>query len=1139
MKTIPPSCPEPESGQRYWRSLDQLAEAPEFRQWVEREFPAGASELVDPVSRRHFVKLMSASFALGGLGILGAGCRRPEEKILPFGKAAEGYIHGVPQFFATAMPTRGSAIPLLVKSSDGRPTKIEGNPEHPDSNGATDTFAQASILGLYDPDRAKNFVQKGITISREMALDALGNFGKGFVNTRGARLAFLMEQSSSPSRRRLALTMQLKFPEAKWAVYEPLDLHANRRVTGSIPHFKLDQAKVILSLDCDFIGTESDSHCLIRGFARGRRVEKPTDSMNRLYAVEGLMTLTGMNADHRLRVATSHVVAVAAAIAAKIAPQNTQITALVAQTILPSNVKPEWIAECAKDLQANAGASLVLAGHRQPLAVHVIANLLNAALGNVGKTVQYAAVPETTTNSDIAGLVALLNAGQIDTLVILGGNPAYNAPAELKWAQAQSKAKDVVRLGAYEDETFGASAQTTATQTFLQLPQAHYLESWGDAVTRDGTTVPIQPLIAPLFDGLNELEVLARLGDMEINKPHEIVRETFRAAAGTGVFEENWKKFLHDGFLAGAKPGAADRPLSAGEVTQAFASISTPALSKDNLEIVFHRDSRLDDGRWSNNGWLQEFPDPVTKATWDCLILISRKTAAELGVDSTTTNRTTSDLVRLTVTVGGETKSIVGPVWITPGMADNSLGLALGYGRKRSKTGGTGRIGQGVGLYNAYEIRSSSTMNFATGAKLERLGERYNLAVTQEHGSMEGRPIIREANKAQYEKQPAFAKNFDLEAHMEFIPKDEKGRPKGIYEHPYHAYETRKSMNGVSLEGLHMKSDIHQWGMSVDLNQCVGCGACVLACQSENNVPIVGKDQVSRNREMHWLRIDRYFSGAGDKLDAMVDDPQAVHQPMMCQHCENAPCESVCPVNATVHDEEGLNVMAYNRCVGTRYCSNNCAYKVRRFNFLDFNRRSLDQLKGPFYSSPLVGSTEGEWTMKRWWKNPDGAIRPQDEWDILKLVKNPDVTVRMRGVMEKCTLCVQRIEQGKIAQKVKAGQSGDVRVADGAIKTACQQACPAEAIVFGNQLDPNSRVSLLQKSDRNYEVLGFLETRPRVTYLARIRNPNPKMPDYYEIPLNTGEYVKKQTANPYEPHQAHGEGGGEAGGHGAEKKGAH
>ncbi len=1131
MKTIPPPCPEPASGQKYWRSLDQLAEAPEFRQWVEREFPAGASELTDPVTRRNFVKLMSASFALGGLGIMGAGCRRPEEKIMPFGKAVEGYTHGVPQYFATAMPTRGGAVPLVVKSSDGRPTKIEGNPDHPDSNGATDTWTQASLLSLYDPDRAKRFVQGGNTVSREIALDALANFGKGWVATQGDKTAFVMEESSSPSRRRLALTLQLKFPKAKWVVYEPLDLHANRRITGSAPHCKLDQAKVILALDCDFIGSEADAYRTIRGFSKGRRIEKAGDAMNRLYTVEGLMTLTGMNADHRLRVGTSEVVAVAAAIAAKVAPQNAQILQLAGKLPLPASVKPEWIAECAKDLVANQGTSVVLAGHRQSAAVHIIANLLNAALGNTGKTVLFSTVPETPTNSTLAELAVALRTKEIENLVILGANPVYNAPADLKWAQAQGNATNVIRLGAYEDETFAATAPAT-----LHLPLAHYLESWGDATTSDGTTVAIQPLVAPLFDGLTELEVLARLGGIDAPKAYDVVRETFRNSPAVGInFEENWKKFLHDGFAAGVKLSSTDRPLSAGEVTQTFAAVTPAALSKDNLEVVFHRDYRMDDGRWNNNGWLQEFPDPVTKVTWDGLVLISRKTAEALGVKNSTTH---ADIVKLTLNVGGEAKSITGPVWVTPGMADNSLGLALGYGRKKSKAGGTGRVGHDVGLYNAYELRSSTALHFATGVKLEKTGQSHQVAVTQEHGSMEGRPIIREANKAQYEKFPKFANNFDLESHGKaFIPEDPKtGRPKGIYEHPYEAFEKRKSMNGVNLEGKHIKSEIHQWGMAVDLNQCVGCGACVLACQAENNVPIVGKDQVFRNREMHWLRIDRYFSGAGDKFDAMVDDPQAVSQPMMCQHCENAPCESVCPVNATVHDEEGVNVMAYNRCVGTRYCSNNCAYKVRRFNFLDYNKRSLDQLKGPYYSSPMVGKTaEGEWTLKKWWTKPDEGIRPQDEWDILKLIKNPDVTVRMRGVMEKCTFCVQRIEQAKISQKVKAGLSGNVAVPDGALKPACQQVCPAEAITFGNQLDPKSKVSLLQKSDRNYEVLGFLETRPRVTYLARIRNPNPKMPDYHEVSLNLKPYVDKNG----DPYAAHAAGEAAGGAHGADKKGAH
>jgi molybdopterin-containing oxidoreductase family iron-sulfur binding subunit len=1136
MKTIPPSCPEPESGQKYWRSLDQLADAPEFQQWLEREFPAGASEFADPVSRRNFVKLMSASFVLGGLGFIGSGCRRPEEKILPFGKMPEGYVHGVPQFFATAMPTRGSAIPLLVKSHENRPTKIEGNPEHPDSNGSTDTFAQASILSLYDPDRAQHYRQGGNTISKEKALDELRSIGTSLA-AQGNRVAFVLEQSSSPSRARLMTALQFKLPQARWAVYEPVDLQANRRVTGSAPYYKLEAAKVVLSLDCDFVGSEADSTRLIRGFARGRKTEKPTDAMNRLYALEGLMTLTGVNADHRLRVPTSQVVAVAAAIAAKIAPQNAQITALASRLPLPQGVDAKWIDECASDVKANAGASVVLAGHRQPLAVHVIASLLNTALGNNGKTVFFSELPQAPANSDIPALARDLAAGQIDTLVILGGNPALTAPADLKWADAQSKARNVIRLGYYEDETFAASPEKS-----LCIPLNHFLESWGDARTSDGTLVPVQPLIAPLFDGLTEIEVLAHLGGSTATKGHDITRETFRAFAGVGNFEEAWKKFLHDGFLPGSAPKGNDAPVGGDVINTSFAATTPVALSRENLEVVFHRDHKMDDGRWSNNGWLQEFPDPITKITWDNVVLVSRKTAAEHSVKN-------GDVVEIEL-AGNKVR---GPIWIQPGQADYSLGLALGYGRKRTKSGGTGRIGHEVGLYNAYELRAAARPNFAVGAKLTKTSQTHRVACTQEHGSMEGRPIVREANKAQYEKFPKFARNFDLEAHSEHIGKDpgtapkdatgkldlERARPTGIYEHPYTGFEKRGGQDGVKVKGL-FHSDVHQWGMSIDLSSCVGCGACVLACQSENNVPIVGKDQVLRNREMHWLRIDRYYSGWKEKsFEAAVDDPQSVVQPMLCQHCENAPCESVCPVNATVHDEEGLNVMAYNRCVGTRYCSNNCPYKVRRFNFFDYNKRSLDQLKGPFYGSPLTTSKDGEWNFARWWRNPDLGTRPDDEWDLLKLVKNPDVSVRMRGVMEKCTFCVQRIEQAKIGQKVRAGASGDVQLKekDGTVpKMACQQACPAEAIVFGNLLDPNSRVSQLKRNERDYDVLGFLDTRPRLTYLARIRNPNPKMPDHHEIPLVMEEYEHKQHDDPYEPRK---HGGAEHGQAQDEKKGAH
>ena len=1066
MKTIPPVCPEPETGKRYWRSLDDLAETPEFREFVEREFPAGASELdADPVTRRHFVKIMSASFALAGFGL--AGCRKPEEKILPFGQQPENYTHGVPKFYATAMPTRSGALPLLVKSHDGRPVKVEGNPDHPDSNGATDLYAQASILNLYDPDRAKRFTQNGNEVSREAALDFLATLGQG----KGDGLCFLMGRSTSPSRARLQQEISRKLPNARWFVHEPVDLYADalalERATGKVlrPYYKMDQAKVILSLDCDFVGAEGDTHIHCRNFARGRRIKSPSDNMNRLYAVEGVMSLTGTNADHRLRVATSALQAVANAIAAAVGVQGGQ------GGQLPSNVDQKWIAECAADLAANKGACLVVAGHRQPAAVHALAHAMNAALGNVGKTVVYY---EAQANQ--GGTIEELAKTQVETLVILGGNPVYSAPIQLK-------AKQIVRLGYYEDETFAVST--------WHLPQAHYLESWGDARTSDGTLVPIQPLIAPLFGGLTEIEVLARIAGIQTSA-YEIARETFMATAGKD--EEKWKKFLHDGFL---KDSAA-KPVNA-EVKGNAQGQPAAAPSKDSLEVVFMRDYRLDDGRFSNNGWLQEMPDPITKTVWDGLVLISRKTADEFGVKN-------QDVVEIEL----NGKKVRGPIWVQPGFADYSLGLQYGFGRKRE----AGRVAQNVGMYNAYELKATNTGHFAVGAKLTKLAETYPVSCTQEHGSMEGRPIIREGTLEQFRKEPKFAKNMDLEAHMDHVPKNPKtGQPYMIYEHPYRAKEDDGEQVGVPL-GRDIKSDIHQWGMSIDLTSCVGCGACVMACQSENNVPIVGKDQVNRNREMHWLRIDRYYSGAADKAPReQIDDPQVVNQPMLCQHCENAPCESVCPVNATVHDEEGLNIMAYNRCVGTRYCSNNCPYKVRRFNFFDYNKRPLNAL----YKSPLASAHNGEYEFFRWFKNPfDSHTRPEDEWELLKLARNPDVSVRMRGVMEKCTFCVQRIEGAKIAQKVKAGMSGDVQVPEGAFTTACAQACPAEAIVFGNLLDPKSRVSELKKQDRDYTVLGFLDTRTRLTYLARIRNPNPKMPDYYEVPLNIKEYHDKQSHGPHE-----------------------
>jgi len=1080
MKTIPLMDTTPATGRQYWRGLDQLAETPEFKQWLHREFPAGASEMEDPVSRRHFVKIMSASFMLAGLGLGATGCRRPEANLMPFGKAAENFVYGTAQNFATAMPTRGGAIPLVVKSYEGRPVKVEGNPLFPGGNGSTDRFAQASILNLYDPDRATRFVHGGNTVAPEAAMDALGELARKFAANQGDGLALLAERTHSPSRRRLHEEISRKLPKAKWFLYDAIDADVHQRAATQAfgkpvkPVFRYDEATTILALDCDFIGGEEDAHNNIRRFAKGRKLEKPEDSMSRLYAVESLFTLTGVNADHRLRVPASAVAQVAAAIAAELGVN-------VGNSPTPSGVDPKWISECAKDLKANAGKSIVVAGNRQPMAVHLLAHAINAALGSVGTTLELIEAP-VSMSGNLPELAAALNGGQVETLVMLGGNPVYNAPADLNWAVTQRKAKTVLRLGYYEDETGAVSD--------WHFPLAHYLETWSDARTSDGTLVPIQPLIAPLFGGLCDLEFLARLAGLAETSANKIVRETFASVTGNSS-EAAWNRFLHDGFA----PGSAAKKVSATFNSSALSAAAVPtAPGRDSLEVVLFRDAKVDDGRYNNNGWLQELPEPVTKMVWDNAVLVSRKTARALGVQN-------NDVVEVKL---GE-RTIKGAIWTQPGMADNSLGLALGYGRTK-----VGRVGVGTG-FDAYPLFTTKTGYIAIGATVRKTGETYSLACTQSHWSMEGRAIVREANLEQFKSHPDFAERMNAEEAPNESP---------LYPNPL---------------DVAMKTAHHQWGMSVDLNSCVGCGTCVMACQSENNVPIVGKDLVRRGREMHWIRIDRYFSTDPEKrafgqtfqkddeqqFDSWIDDVQAVNQPMFCQHCEAAPCESVCPVNATVHDQEGLNVMAYNRCVGTRYCSNNCPYKVRRFNYLDYNKRPLKDLKGPFYPTTLLHSTGGEWDLARWWKDQYATMRLDLEVDLIRMIKNPDVTVRMRGVMEKCTFCLQRIEGAKIAQKVKAGESGDVVVPDGTIKTACQQACPAEAIVFGNIADPNSRVSRLKAQDRDYTVLDFLKTKPRTTYLARVRNPNPAMPDGAKAPMTFQEFASKN-GNPF-AHGGHGE----------------
>jgi len=1104
MKTIPPPCPEPETGPKYWRSLAQLHDSPEVRQWVEQEFPAGASLAPEGETRRDWMKLMSASFLLAGLGF-STGCRRPEEHFLPFGKQPEGYVHGGWQYYATAFPAHGTAVPVLAKSTDGRPIKLEPNDKHPAAAG-TDAFVQAAILDLYDPDRAHRHTLNGNDAKPEAVRDALAALARKFAANTGEGLYILAERSSSPTRARLQAEIADKLSRARWVNYEPVDFQTARTTASAAfaadvqPFYKLDGARRILSLDADFIGTEQESAALSRAFAKGR---KPGDDMNRLYVVESLMTLTGGQADHRLRVKPSDVLKVAAQVGTFLVTDGALGDAL--KKLAEGSPAPaKWAEECARDLAAHKGSAVVLAGQHQPAAVHLLAHALNSALEAVGKTVELHKPATPADTASITDLADALKSGLVDTLVILGGNPAYNAPADTVFPKLIQAAKTVVRLGASEDETSALRAK----EATWHLAAAHFLESWGDARTGEGTLTPIQPLIEPLFGGLTEIEVLARLLGAEKPAAYDQVRASFQSVAGAD--EEAWKKFLFQGFLDDSAAKPANVKLDAARVAAELGKVS--AAKTEGLEVLLTRDAKVDDGRFNNNGWLQELPHPVTKVTWENVVTMSPKTAREQGLElqkegilfktvkpgerpedaKATEGQYHQTVVK--ITVNGVT--VEGPVWIQPGMADGVIGLSLGYGRKV-----TGRVGAGCG-YDAYPLFRSDTRHLLTGAKAANAFRKHYLGVTQEHGLMEGRPVIREANLDAFKAKPEFAKNMDLDAHLpHFVPKNPDGSLKNIYVHPYKA-------------NPETKSEVHQWGMVIDLAGCTGCSACVIACQAENNIPIVGKAQVMRGREMQWMRIDRYYShdpALNHTSETAAEDPQMAIQPMFCQHCESAPCESVCPVNATVHDEEGLNVMAYNRCIGTRYCANNCPYKVRRFNFFDYNKREIAYGKGkgnflfnvedPLYHGPLGKN-----------KNTDA------DWEIIKLVKNPDVTVRMRGVMEKCTFCVQRIEQAKIARKNLAKGSGDVRVPDGTFQTACQQACPAEAITFGNLLDPESAVSKLKKDPRDYTVLGFLDNKPRVTYLARVRNPNPAMPDAKAEPDSLRDYERFRHENPFEEH---------------------
>jgi MoCo/4Fe-4S cofactor protein with predicted Tat translocation signal len=964
------------TGPEYWRSLEELAGSPDFQEALHREFPKGASEWLDSVSRRGFLKVMGASLGLAGM----TGCvKLPLEPIVPYVRQPENVVPGRPQYYATAMTLGGYANPLLVESHMGRPTKIEGNDQHPASLGGTDIFAQASILGMYDPDRSQNVVSMGDQRSWAAFLAALRGPLRAQKALQGAGIRILTPTISSPTLADQLRNFLKVYPQAKWHVYEPVNrdnvLEGAKMAFGQAVETRYDfsRADVVVSLDADFLyaGFPGSSR-YIRDFAKRR---DPDQAMNRLYVIESTPSSTGAKADHRAAVKAS----------------------AIAQVFQQNNALPPAFFEALQaDVHAHAGSSVIIAGDHLPAEVHALGHAMNAQLGNVGKTVFYTdpvdANPVSQAES-LKDLVADMRGGKVDLLVILGGNPAYDAPVDLNFADVLKNGNIPLRVhcGLYQNET-AELCQWHANAT-------HELEAWGDARAYDGTVSVIQPLIAPLYNGKSALEFVALLSGQSDATGYDLVRAYWQKQHTGADFEQFWRKSLHDGWIEGTTFAAKQVSVR----TTGQSSVDIP--DEKSIELNIRRDSTIYDGQFCNNGWLQELPKPMSKLTWDNAIQIGPKMADRLGIK-------TEDLVELEL----NQKKVTGAVWIQAGHPDNSVTITLGYGRKRA-----GRVGTGQG-FDAYALRTSAAPWIASGLQIRKTGDTYKLASTQGYQSMDTpdgahRPLVRETTLEEYRKEPNFAKEEETPYEL------------SLYQpYPY-------------------KEETYAWGMSIDLNKCVGCNNCMLACQSENNIAVVGKEQTVIGRHMHWIRVDAYYQG--DR-----DNPKAYFQPVPCMQCENAPCEVVCPVGATNHSTEGLNDMVYNRCVGTRYCSNNCPYKVRRFNFLLFQ-----------------------------------------DWDTpqYKMMRNPDVSVRSRGVMEKCSYCVQRINERRIDTETASVREGkDIRIGD-ELQTACQQSCPAEAIVFGNINDANSKVSKLKAHALNYSLLGELNTRPRTTYLAEIRNPNPDL----------------------------------------------
>jgi Fe-S-cluster-containing dehydrogenase component len=990
----------PASNQRvFWRSLEHKAD-PELAKAAAcgSDVVKGnvSSQELFSINRRKFLTLSGAIGTLAGV----EGCiRRPVENILPYSDMPEYVNPGVPLHYATVGTSDGEPLGLVVTTYEGRPTKVEGNPDHPTSQGATDMWAQASILDLYDPERSRQPYKEGAPSNFEAFDKAFADRLSVHQQHGGAGLFILAQPTSSPSYVRLRELVTARMPRAVFVTYAPVS-QVNARLGARIafgqplvPLFTYEKAKVVLALDSDFLGSDAGSVPAARGFAKGRAMESAaTAEMNRLYSVEPTLSVTGSNADHRLRLAGGDIGRYARALAAELAAGGVDLGQLAAAVrgSSASGIPPQWIKVVAKELLANRGRSLVVVGYRQPPAVHALVAAINRGLGNLGQTLDYVAPLDAGENDPFAAITFLareMEQGNVATLITLGGNPVYDAPPESRFVDNYKKVAFRFHFSSYFDET--------AALASWQIPRAHELETWGDAQTSAGHYSVQQPMIAPLWGGRSDIEVLGQLAGLAAWRGYDVVQATLQERGIRG--ELAWRQLLHKGVASQtfATP-ATDLALRDVDIAAALKQFpDPPAVPEDSFEAVFVPDPKMYDGRYLNNTWLLELPDPLTHITWDNAALLAPGTAKQLGIEN-------GDMIR--VTRGDASIDIV--AWRQPGVAARSVILPMGWGRTRAGKNGNKRG------FDVYPLRTLSSPHFAA-VKIEKIGKKYPISCTQEHDLMEGRPIVIDATLAEYKERPNFP---------EFQSPDPHYGP---------LWKTQDYTQG------------NQWGMVIDLNTCSGCNACVIACQAENNVPVVGKDQVARGREMSWIRIDRYY--VGDE-----DEPEVAFQGVACMHCEEAPCENVCPVAATAHSPEGLNDIAYNRCIGTRYCMNNCPYKVRRFNFLNFN---------------------------------------EDVPETRRMGMNPNVTVRFRGVIEKCSYCVQRIQMAKSTAK----QEGRHMLREGDFKVACQQVCATDSIAFGDINDPNSKVSKKRAIDRNYALLAEIGTRPRTRYLGKIRNPNPEM----------------------------------------------